>query len=90
MDSGAIDFRLERFLIEQKQLSGAAAKILEVNPDHRIIQSLLGRLESNSAEVDDTIWLLFDQARIMEGEAISDLAGYTSRVQRLMEKNLAA
>ena len=90
VEDGAMDFRLERFLIEQKQLSGASAKILEINPEHSIIKSLLGRTDSDSSDMEDTVWLLFDQARILEGEAIGDLAAFTRRVQKLMEKNLAA
>lgn len=92
VEEGAMDFRLERFLIEQKQLSGASAKILEVNPTHPIISSLIGKLENSSAsaDVEDAIWLLFDQARIAEGEAIADMAAYTRRVQSLMAKTLAA
>ena len=92
VEEGAMDFRLERFLIEQKQLSGASAKILEINPEHGIIRSLLSRLDNSGAskDVEDTVWVLFDQARILEGEAIADLAAYTRRVQSLMEKSLAA
>ncbi|NBX03205.1 MAG: molecular chaperone HtpG [Alphaproteobacteria bacterium] len=90
IEDGAMDFRLERFLIEQKQIAAAAAKILEINPNHRIIKSLMARMDDKGADIDDTVWLLFDQARILEGESIGDLAAYTNRVQKLMEKDLAA
>ncbi|MDX2074030.1 MAG: molecular chaperone HtpG [Alphaproteobacteria bacterium] len=84
---GAMDFRFERFLIEQKQLASASAKILEVNPAHPIIKSLAG---DSSANADDIIWLLFDQARILEGEGVLNPADFTRRLQGFVEKSLAA
>ncbi|CAN0601161.1 unnamed protein product, partial [Ectocarpus sp. 12 AP-2014] len=36
VSDGAMDIRMERYLIEQKQLAGASAKILEINPNHKI------------------------------------------------------
>ncbi len=84
---GAMDFRLERFLIEQKQIAAAAAKILEINPSHPIIKSLAAKPEGN---IDDVVWLLFDQARILEGEELSDPAAFTRRLQGFVEKSLAA
>ena len=87
VEEGAMDFRFERFLIEQKQLPAAAAKILEINPNHSIIQSLG---HANDASVDDVTWLLFDQARILEGEPVSDPTAFTRRLQSFVEKSLAA
>jgi molecular chaperone HtpG len=84
---GGMDFRLERFLIEQKQISAAAAKILEINPKHPIIRHLA---EKQGASIDDAVWLLFDQARILEGEEITDPAAFTRRLQNFVEKSLAA
>lgn len=82
---GAMDFRFERFLIEQKQIAAASAKILEINPAHPIIQSLA---KDNSANSDDIIWLLFDQARILEGEGVLSPADFTRRLQGFVEKSL--
>lgn len=85
---GAMDFRLERFLIEQKQLNTAAAKVLEVNPEHAIIRSLMNK--QDAADMDDVAWMLLDQARILEGEPVSDPAAFTRRLQSFVEKSLAA
>jgi len=86
VEEGAMDFRLERFLIEQKQLSASTAKILEINPEHPIIKSLAGK----ATDIEDVVYLLFDQARILEGQEITDLAGFTRRLQGFVEKSLAA
>ena len=82
-----MDFRLERFLIEQKQIAAAAAKILEINPNHPIIQKIAAKPEGS---IEDVVWLLFDQARILEGEEITDPAAFTRRLQGFVEKSLAA
>lgn len=84
---GSMDFRLERFLIEQKQIAAAAAKILEINPSHPIIKHLAEKSEGN---IEDVVWLLFDQARILEGEELTDPAAFTRRLQGFVEKSLAA
>ena len=81
-----MDARFERFLIEQKQLSAASAKILEINPHHAIIQSLAAQAEGK----DDIIWLLFDLARILEGDSVLSPADFTRRLQGFLEKGLAA
>jgi molecular chaperone HtpG len=92
VEEGAMDFRLERFLVEQKQLNAASAKILEINPNHAIIRSLNSKLTDPSAaqSIEDVAWLLFDQARIVEGEDIADPAAFTRRLQGFVEKSLAA
>jgi len=105
VQEGAMDFRFERFLIDQKQLPAAAAKILEINPAHPIIRALAKfplppagegaeRSEAgeggNRQEFEDVVWLLFDQARLLEGEALTDPASFTRRLQGFVEKSLAA
>ena len=92
VEEGAMDFRLERFLIEQKQLSSVSAKILEINPDNSIIKLLAGKLSaaSASADIENATWLLFDQARILEGEEITDTSAFMRRLQGCVEKSLAA
>ncbi|MFO0388864.1 MAG: molecular chaperone HtpG [Alphaproteobacteria bacterium] len=92
VDEGGMDFRFERFLVEQKQLQGTSAKVLEINPEHSIIKSLVEKRadEKYAAELEDVAWLLFDQARIVEGETISDPASFTRRLQNFVQKSLAA
>lgn len=85
VEEGAMDMRLERFLLEQKQLQAASAKILEINPVHPIIRAL-----QQKDDIADVVWLLFDQARILEGEAVTDPAEFTRRLQEFVEKSLAA
>jgi len=94
VDQGAMDIRLERFLREQKQLAATYAKILEINPDHAVIRSLARRIEAGStaddATVRDIALVLLDQAKILEGEEVSDPAGFSERINSFLAKGLAA
>ncbi len=92
VEEGAMDIRLERFLVEQKQLLQSAAKILEINPQHPIIKALSDRIQQHACapEVEDTVWLLLDQARILEGEEVADPAAFSRRLSNFMQKSLAA
>lgn len=85
-DAQAMDIRMERYLLEQKQILSASAKIFEINPNHKIIKSLNDKLGKTEAEnqISDTIKTLFDQACIIEGEPISDIKDFSRRMNELM------
>ncbi len=85
---GDMDIRMEKFLRENRQLPYASSKILEINPHHKLILALSEKGETQ--EVRDTINLLYDQALIIEGEAVQDLKGFSDRLNQLIEKSLAA
>jgi molecular chaperone HtpG len=94
VEQGAMDIRFERFLREQKQLASTYAKILEINPDHAIIRSLARKIgegaSENDATVRDIALVLLDQAKIIEGEEITDPTGFSERINSLLTKGLAA
>lgn len=82
---GAMDIRMERFLMEQKQIQNVSAKILEINPKHKIIKKIEGDLGSeNSSEL---VKMLFDQACIVEGEPVADAVGFCKRMNKLLEES---
>lgn len=86
---GDMDIRMERFLRENKQLPDTAyAKIVEINPDHAIIRKLATQLKEKgrNPELEDMAWLLLDQARIIEGENVSDPAAFTRRLNRFLSQ----
>ena len=89
---GDMDIRMERFLLEHKQLPRGAAKILEINPDHAIIQALskrLGEADTADEDVADIAWLLLDQARIQEGEPVADPFAFSQRLCSAINKLLS-
>ncbi|MFT6077073.1 MAG: molecular chaperone HtpG [Rickettsiales bacterium] len=86
VDSASMDIRMERYLVEQKQLASGSAKILEINPNHKIIKSLNEKLadSANDLQISDSIRTLFDQACIIEGEPVLDIKDFSRRINSLM------
>lgn len=85
---GAMDIRMERYLIEQKQLATTTAKILEINPNHKIIIKIGNEINDKAKDVENQqlAHLLYDQACIIEGEPVSDAAEFSKRLNVLLEK----
>ena len=61
-----------------------APKILEINPDHELIQKL-GTLD-DTALFEDISWILLDSARLSEGIEIKDKGAFASRIASLATK----
>ncbi len=85
---GAMDIRMERFLIEQKQLSAAVSKILEVNPTHKIVKKIVSQIDNqdHQEENNQLIRLLFDQACVIEGQPVEDAGAFAKRMNYFLEK----
>jgi molecular chaperone HtpG len=89
-DEGDLDIHLERLLKQHRQLSAEAKRILEINPRHPLIARLaeLAGKEGAADELRDFAWLLLDQARIVEGEALPDPAAFARRMSGVLAKRL--
>ena len=83
---GSMDMRMERFLLEQKQIKAGTAKILEINANHKIITYIEKNIGNDKAA--DLIKLLFDQACIIEGEAVADASSFCKRMNKLIEGSI--
>jgi molecular chaperone HtpG len=80
-----LDRRLERMLSESGRLGSASKPVLEVNPAHPLISALAARVgASDKGKLEDIIWLLFDEARLMEGEKPSDSPRFAARMTRVL------
>jgi molecular chaperone HtpG len=89
-DEGDIDMHLERLLKAHRQLDTTAKRILEINPRHRLIERLAASVGETGAsdQLAEFAWVLLDQARIIEGEALPDPAAFARRLAGLLEKGL--
>jgi molecular chaperone HtpG len=83
---GAMDMRMERFMMEQNQLHSKSKKILEINTKHPIIGKLIILGENDSAK--DLIHLLFDQACIIEGENIKNPMNFSKLMNKVILEGL--
>ena len=79
------DRRLERLLADHGQLGGTTKPVLEVNPTHPLIKALVGLVGGpDKQKIEDIIWLLFDEARLMEGEKPADAPHFATRLTRVL------
>jgi len=91
-DEGDMDIHLERILKQHKQLAETTPRVLEINPRHALIEKLAKRALDGSGKdaiIEDAAFLLLDQARIVEGEALADPLAFSRRMAAVMEKGLA-
>jgi molecular chaperone HtpG len=89
---GAMNIRMEKYLIDQKQLTKKTAKILEINPKHPIltqIKKLLNSEKSNDSTAD-LVDIIFNQACLIAGEEMNDPYLFTKKVNELINKAIAA
>ncbi|MBC6416819.1 MAG: molecular chaperone HtpG, partial [Rhodospirillales bacterium] len=81
-----LDLNLERLLRSHGQVHEASTRILEVNAKHPLLQAMSRQIASGAkaGAIEDSAWLLFELARVMEGEAVSDPAAFSQRLTRVM------
>ncbi len=87
---GDMDIHLERILRAHRQLDTAAPRVLEINPKHALIKALGAavREDGKAALIEDAAHLLLDQARILEGEPVTDPADFARRMSKVMAAGL--
>jgi molecular chaperone HtpG len=73
---------LERLLKAAGQKVGGSKPILEINPQHAIVQRLQG--ETDDTRFGDWSHVLFDQALLAEGGQLEDPATFVKRINQLM------
>ncbi|NVJ97296.1 MAG: molecular chaperone HtpG [Alphaproteobacteria bacterium] len=90
-DDTGMDMHMERILKAHNQLDAVSAKILEVNPGHPVIRKLAEKAAEKGAidTLSDPVWLILDQAKILEGDPLDDAAAFARRLSTAMEKGLA-
>ncbi|MCZ6901710.1 MAG: molecular chaperone HtpG [Rickettsia endosymbiont of Ixodes persulcatus] len=86
VSESAMDIRMERFLIEQKQIANASAKNLELNPKNKIIEKIFHDLKINNKNNKELVNLMFDQACILEGEPVADTGAFSKRLNDIVQK----
>jgi len=61
---------------------------LEINPRHAIVVALASLGEDDLAFKQDAAHLLFDEARVLEGERPADARMFSDRLGRLLTRGL--
>ena len=70
------------------QMGGS--KIMEINPDHRIIKGLLNKVNENENDktTNDLVWLLYETSVLTSGFSLDAPTTFSSRIHRLVELGL--
>ncbi len=84
--AGGMTANLERLMKKFGEQSANSKRVLELNPDHAIVEALRGLLESNPTDsrIASIGRLLLDQAVVAEGSKIADPAGFAKRLNELV------
>lgn len=83
VENGQMSIHLERLMRNhQQQTAFASSRILEVNPYHPLIIKLADSMfdDKERPTVEEVCRLLLDQAKISEGEAISDSSFFSEKL----------
>ncbi|HEY7663892.1 MAG TPA: molecular chaperone HtpG [Xanthobacteraceae bacterium] len=85
-----LDRQLEKMLAGAGRLKSAGKPILELNTRHEIVRALAALGEDERAFKADVAQLLFDEARVLDGERPADPKAFCDRLARLITRGLAA
>ena len=89
VENGQMSIHLERLMRNhQQQTAFASMRILELNPYHPLIIKLSEMVGENkdTEKVEEVSKILLDQAKIAEGEAISDPSFYSEKLSEYILK----
>jgi molecular chaperone HtpG len=82
LDEQEMALHLQQMLRQAGQEVPESKPVLELNPDHLLVRRLSE--EADSARFESLAQLLFEQALLSEGGALSDPAGFVRRVNDLL------
>ncbi len=87
-DQYALTKNMEQMFKAMGQTMPTQKKILEINPDHKLIELLKKEFESNhsSVLVKDYTELIYEQALIADGDKLQDPVSFTKKLTDLMIK----
>lgn len=80
-----VDMYMERVLRLHQKYQGNTKPVLEINPDHALIKKM-AELCTKDEDVTDAAFLLFDQAKIIQGEPIDNPSAFARRMSEFMSK----
>ncbi len=85
------DLRLQQILAAHGQSSIEMKPILEVNPGHPLLVALEKLSGGKAPELfEDAVWLIFDEARLLDGALPKDASAFAARLTRVLGKALGA
>jgi len=82
------DRQLEKMLAGAGRLTTAAKPVLEINPHHAMVVTLASLGDDERDFKEDAARMLFDEARILDGERPLDARLFCDRLARILQRGL--
>ena len=82
------DRALEKILANAGRLTSASKPVLEVNPHHKLVVALAALGAGEQGFKEDAAHLLFDEARLLDGDRPADAKLFSDRLARVLERGL--
>jgi len=87
-DDHGMTANMERILKMANQKTDSSKRILEINPNHPIMENILKRYEENRSNPKIQEWasVIFDQALLAEGSALREPQEFVRRINGLLQE----
>ena len=83
------DRQLEKILAASgRDMPTAAKPVLEINPTHALVSAIAAKGAEDEGFREDAVHLLFDEAKILDGERPADPRAFSGRLARVLERAL--
>jgi molecular chaperone HtpG len=82
------DRQLEKLLAGAGRLKSAAKPVLEINPRHQLVTALAMLGDEERSFKEDAAQLLFDEARMLDGEPPDNPRSFSERLTRVISRGL--
>ena len=88
VDKDDPSYMMAQMMKQMGQDTGAPepAPILQINPKHELLEKLKNSADQNL--IEDAAHILLEQAKLYDGQELSDTAGFITRLNRVMSKAL--
>lgn len=83
--SNGMSLQMEQLMRAMGQELPPQRRILELNVRHPLILRLMEMAGKGQTEVEDFLWVLYDQALILEGGTVADPASFVKRLSAIMD-----
>lgn len=80
----AVDMHMERVLKVNQKYNANTKPVLEINPDHALIQKLAAKAATED-DIKDFALLLLDQAHIIQGNELENPTDFARRMSEIMK-----
>jgi len=83
------DRSLEKLLAGSGRMVSVQKPILEINPRHELIAALAALGNDENAFKEDAAHLLYDEARVLDGDKPADARAFSERLARLIARGIS-